>query len=134
MMHKKGSPYSVFSPYWNLEISIQIRTTLFPFGFEVLIQYTFTNFTLSFVFCATHFFSFHWRGSFLVHASSNDVVMQYSWVLQFIKKIARWLRMGEDKRCHMKRHIMCVPFHSQNVGRWKDIGSDNIDKQYIFIA
>jgi hypothetical protein len=33
------------------------------------------------------------------------------------QKIVRWLRMGKDKRCDMKRHIMYLPFHSQNVGR-----------------
>lgn len=121
---QKRVPYSVFSPYWNLEISIQIRTpTLFPFGFEVLIQYTFTNYTLSFVFLCNTFLVISLRRLF-------PCACFFQWCRNAIyQEIARWLKMGEDKRCDMKRHIMCVPFHSQNVGRWKDIGLDNIEKQ-----
>ncbi len=50
---QKGSPYNVFSPWRYQNKSDQ--TTLFPFGFKVLIQYTFTNYTLSFVFLCNTF-------------------------------------------------------------------------------
>jgi hypothetical protein len=85
---KEGPPIMCFHPIetWRYQYkSVQQHFFLLDLKYLYNTHSQITSCLL--FFCATHFLLFHWGGSFLVHASSNDVVMEYSWVLQFIKKL-----------------------------------------------